>query len=74
MTPDQVQQIVDAENKRLNEIALEKATARLRDIQSVNKQIDNLRERRAELQKEISNLKFDSVTAADIVGDTAAEG
>lgn len=71
MTSEQLQQVVDAENKRLNEIAMEKATARLQDIQSINKSIERLQAQRVTLQKEIADLAFDSVTTADIVGEGA---
>lgn len=68
MTPEQLQQVVDAENKRLNEISLAKATARLQDIAAINKQIERLQDQRKAVQKEINDLQFDSVTAADVTG------
>lgn len=72
MTNEQLQQVVDKENERLNKIALEKATVRLQDIAAINASIARLQTQRAAVQKEIAELKFDSVTVADVIGEGAA--
>lgn len=72
MTNEQLQHVVDAENERLNRIALAKATAELQGIAAINEQIARLNKSRAEAQGRIAALQFDSVTVADVIG-TAAE-
>jgi hypothetical protein len=70
MTSEQVQQVVNAENERLNKQAEEKALVRIRDIFTINKRIETLEAERAKLQAEINALQFDSVTVADVIGNT----
>lgn len=77
MDASKLQQVIDAENERLNEISMQKAAARLREIhalvkerESVNKRIDESIKR---LQTEINDLPWDSVTAADIIGTSTTE-
>lgn len=71
MTNEQAQVIVDAENKRLNDIAVAKATARLRDISTINKRIETLQGERAELQAEVVAIEFDTVSLTDVLGESA---
>lgn len=72
MTSEQIQQVVNAENERLNEIALAKATTRLRDIHSTTEAIKRYQKQLADLQAEVLAIQFDTVTVADVVGTAPA--
>lgn len=71
MTNEQLQKVVDAENKRLNEESEAKALRLLREVRTLTTSIDNLKERRDEVQKAIVELPFDSVTIEDAVNGHA---
>ncbi len=71
LTNEQVQKVVDAENKRLNEENEAKALRLLRDVRSLTKSIENLSKQRAEIQKQIVELPFDSVTVEDAINGFA---
>lgn len=71
MTNEQAQVIVDAENKRLNDIAVAKATVRLRDISTINHRIEALLQERSVLQAEVVAIEFDTVTVEDVLGTPA---
>lgn len=68
MDAAQLQSVVDAENKRLNEVNEAKALVRIREIHSLRKESARIDEKVAQLQKELNDLEFDSVRASDIVG------
>ena len=67
MTTEQLQKVVDAENKRLNEIAEGKALARLREIRALIDEKNRIDKQILSLQKEVSEIPFDVVTAEDVV-------
>ncbi len=71
MTNDQLQKVVDAENRRLNDESEAKALRLLRTIRSLTQSIDNLTKEREEVQKQVVALPFDSVTLADVVNGHA---
>ncbi len=71
MTNEQVQKVVDAENERLNKENEAKALHMLRDVRSLTKSIENLSKQRAEIQKQIVELPFDSVTVTDAINGFA---
>lgn len=72
MTNEQIQQVVDAENERLNKIAEAKALARLRDIHETDKAIARLQKQRADLVAEVLAIEFDSVQISELVNAAAA--
>jgi predicted nucleic acid-binding Zn-ribbon protein len=72
MDASQLQSVVDAENKRLNEINESKALVRIREIHALRKESTRIDEKVAQLQRELNDLEFDSVRAEDIVGAAAS--
>lgn len=72
---DRIQKMVDVANKDLNEKNERAALVRIKEIASLKKSREEYLERVdkqiAELQDELFALKFDSVTAEDIVGANA---
>lgn len=71
MTAEQIQKVVDAENKRLNEQNEAVALEKIRTLRSLIASRDNLNKRIDEVQKSIVELPFDSVTVEDVVNGHA---
>jgi hypothetical protein len=71
LTNEQLQKVVDAENKRLNEESEAVALSKIRNLRSLIESRDNLNKRIDEVQKSIVELPFDSVTLEDVVNGHA---
>jgi seryl-tRNA synthetase len=71
LTNEQLQKVVDAENKRRNDESEAKALRLLGQVRALTQSIDNLTKQRAEVQKEIVALPFDAMTVEDAVNGFA---
>lgn len=74
MTNEQLQKVIDAENKRLNEQSEAQALRLLGRVRSLTQSIDNLTKERDEVQKAIVELPFDAMTLEDAVNGHAPKG
>jgi hypothetical protein len=70
MDVSHLQPVVDAENKRRNDVALAKAAAELREIEAINASIARLTANRTAAQQRIADLKFDEFTLDELIAQS----
>ena len=74
MTNEQLQKVVDAENRRRNDESEAKALRLLGQVRSLTESIENLTKERERVQKAIVDLPFDAMTVEDAVNGFAPKG